>query len=192
MVAGAVLVLVVVVLVTPLSGLISERLSHGSSDSGRAAQAVIAWEAALASPILGYGDTRHQQGSTQSIAVGRTAGCSDCGQQDIGSHGQIWLLLIANGFPGTFFYIAFFTYGLWRYRRDKTPYGQAGELVILLGFVFMFAYESVGITLELTMIAYAILWRNDMHRQDELAAAEVAAPPRAGNARGSITSGLPA
>ncbi|HEY2577016.1 MAG TPA: O-antigen ligase family protein, partial [Streptosporangiaceae bacterium] len=110
LVMGGVLVVVIVIAVSPLSGLITTRLSHGSSDSGRAAQAVIAWEAALKSPILGYGDTRHQQGSTHSIAVGRTAGCSDCGQQDIGSHGQVWLLLISNGFPGTFFYLAFFVY----------------------------------------------------------------------------------
>ena len=190
LITGAVLAVVVIVLVTPVSGLISERLSHGSSNSGRAAQSKIAWEAALASPIIGFGDTRHQQGSTQSIAVGRTAGCSDCGQQDIGSHGQFWLLLIANGFPGTIAYLGFFAYGCWRYRKDRTPYGQAGVLVILLGFLFSFVYLAVGVTLALTMIAYAVLWRNDMHRQQELAdaaAAEAAGPVRgAGPIRGSI------
>lgn len=192
LISGAVLALAVIVLVTPVSGLISERLSHGSSNSGRAAQSKIAWEAALASPIIGFGDTRHQQGSTQSIAVGRTAGCSDCGQQDIGSHGQFWLLLIANGFPGTFCFMAFFAYGCWRYRKDRTPYGQAGVLVILLGFLFSFVYLSVGITLALTMIAYAVLWRNDIHRREELAAAEAAGAPGpgrgAGPVRGSIAS----
>lgn len=192
LVVTGLLVVVVVILLTPLSGLISQRLSHGSSDSGRAAQAVIAWDAAVKSPIIGYGDTRHQQGSSHSIVVGRTAGCSDCGQQDIGSHGQVFLLLISNGFVGTVFYLAFFGYGAWRYRRDKSLYGQAGELVILLGFVFMFAYMSVGITLSLTMIAYAVLWRNDMSRREELEAAEAVRPPGAGPGRGMITSGLPA
>jgi hypothetical protein len=161
-----VVVIAMAILLSPLSGLISQRLTHGSSDSGRAAQAVIAWEAALKSPIIGYGDTRHQQGSTHSIVVGRTANCSDCGQQDIGAHGQVFLLLIANGFVGTFFYLAFFIYGAWRYRRDRSLYGLAGELVILLGFVFMFAYLSVGVTLAFTMIAYAVLWRNDTQREE--------------------------
>ncbi|HLX47857.1 MAG TPA: O-antigen ligase family protein [Streptosporangiaceae bacterium] len=190
-VMGGILVIAVAIAISPLSTLISTRLSHGSSDSGRAAQAVIALEAALKSPIIGYGDTRHQQGSTNSIAVGRTAGCSDCGQQDIGSHGQVFLTLISNGFVGTFFYLAFFVSAAWRYRRDKTPYGQAGELVLLLGFIFMFAYMSVGITLALTMVAYAVLWKNEMVREDELKAAK-AAEPAIGNGRGSLTSIVPA
>jgi O-Antigen ligase len=191
-VVGGILVIVIAIAVSPLSSLISTRLSHGSSNSGRLAQAVIALEAADKSPVIGYGDTRHQQGSTQSIAVGRTAGCSDCGQQDIGSHGQVFLTLIANGFVGTFFYVAFFACGAWRYRRDKTPYGQAGELVILLGFMFMFTYESVGITLALTMVAYALLWKNDMAREEELKAAKAARTAAAGNGRASLNAIAPA
>ncbi len=52
---------------------------------------------AAASPIVGYGDTRQQQGSAKSIAVGPTAKCPNCGQQEVGSTGQLWLLLVCDG-----------------------------------------------------------------------------------------------
>jgi hypothetical protein len=119
--------------------------------------------------VIGFGDTRHEIGSTKSIAIGKTANCKDCGNAVIGGHGQLWLLFIANGFAGAFCYVAFFVNGTWRYRRDKTAYGIAGELVLLLGFVFMLVYEAVGSALMFTMLAYALLWKNN--RELQLAAA---------------------
>jgi hypothetical protein len=71
------------------------------------------------------------------------------------------LLLICNGWVGTAFFLSFFGYLGWRYRRDKTPYGMAGVLVILLSFLYMFAYTAVTAPLEFTMLAVALLWRND-------------------------------
>jgi hypothetical protein len=50
---------------------------------------------------------------------------------------------------------------------------MAGVLVILLSFFYMFAYVSVTAPLEFTMLAVALLWRNDQwlrsHRVDLLA-----------------------
>lgn len=165
-VAGAVvLVFVIAIFATPLHSLIASRISHGSSDSGRVSQTAIAIKGALASPILGYGDTRHAQGSTQSISIGQSANCRNCGSLDIGSHGQLWLLLFSDGIPATIFYLGFFGYGVWTFRRDKSPYGLAGVLVLLLGFVFMFVYLTIGTPLTFTVLAYALLWRNDMARR---------------------------
>lgn len=168
---GALLLVVVVLAATPLLSLVNARINKGSSDAGRTNQAIVAMKGALASPILGYGDTRREQGGSNSIAVGKSVNCPDCGNNSIGSHGQLWLLLISNGFVGTIFYLAFFGYGIWVFRRDKTPYGLAGVLVLLLSFVFSFVYEAVGPTLSFVMLAYVLLWRNDMCRREELAAA---------------------
>ena len=55
---------------TPLQGMISQRLANGASDARRGSLAVAATDAAESSPVLGYGDTRHQQGSVQSVSVG--------------------------------------------------------------------------------------------------------------------------
>ena len=40
---------------------------------------------------------------------------------------------------------------------------MAGVLVILLSFLYMFAYVSVTAALEFTMISVALLWRNDQY-----------------------------
>jgi hypothetical protein len=150
----------VVILATPLQGLITSRLQHGQSDSIRSALSVVAVQDALASPVLGYGDTRHLRGSPQSASIGPTASCPGCGESIVGSTGQLWLLLVCNGILGTVLYLAFFAYGVWRYRRDTTPYGLAGVLVLLLSFFYMFTYTASTIVLAITMLSYALLWRN--------------------------------
>jgi hypothetical protein len=187
------LVLALVFLASPLSDLISTRLANGQSDTARSSLSVMAVKDALASPLIGYGDTRREFGSQKSIAIGRTANCSACGQRSVGSNGQLWLLLITTGFPGTVLYLGFFGYGVWQYRRDKTPYGLTGVLVLLFGFVFSVAYDAVGGTLAFTMLAFAILWKNDRElRQagDPPVTANGHAQPD-GRPRG-ITAGLPA
>jgi len=174
-------VVAVVVLASPLHGLISDRLSHGKSNAVRSSLSGLATHVALSSPVIGYGDTRHELGSTNSIAVGKTAKCHSCGSRDIGGNGQLWMLLITSGFLGAGLYCSFFLYGIWRYWRDTTPYGLVGVLVLVLGFPFMIVYIAVGAPLTFTMLAYALLWKNDRVRREEAqaAAAESAAALRA-------------
>jgi hypothetical protein len=164
-VIGAVAVAAIVIIASPLHSLVSGRVQNGKSNDIRAAQASISVKDANASPLIGFGDTRHMQGSPQSIAVGPSGYCPTCGQYEIGSNGQLWLLLICSGYLGAALYLGFFGYGMWRYRHDTTPYGLAGELVLLLTFVFMFTYDAVGAPLIFTMLSLVMLWRNDMERR---------------------------
>jgi hypothetical protein len=165
----------VIVVASPLQSLIQQRLQHGKSNASRSSLSLIAVQDAVSSPLIGYGDSRHELGSVNSIAVGKTANCNNCGSRDIGGNGQLWLLLISSGFLGTFFYLAFFAYGAIRYWRDPTPYGLAGVLVLLLGFVFVIVYMAIGAPLACTMLSYAILWKNERARRIEAAAAAAAA-----------------
>ena len=158
---ATIVLVAVVILASPLQSLISQRLAHGKSNAGRAQTSSVALQDGVASPILGFGDTRHQLGSTSSITIGKTASCSRCGNAVIGGDGQLQLLLVSNGFAGAIFYCGFFAYGLWRYRRDYTPYGLTAGLVFVLGFVFMFVYDAGGPPLGFTMLAYALVWKND-------------------------------
>jgi hypothetical protein len=169
--AGVLALVAVVVVASPLQSLISQRLSHGKSNAVRSSLSGLAIDVALSSPVIGYGDTRHEQGSTNSIAVGKTAKCHSCGSRDIGGNGQLWMLLITSGFLGAGLYCAFFLYGIWRYWRDPTPYGLVGVLVLILGFPFMIVYIAVGPPLAFTMLAYALLWKNDRVRNEEAAEA---------------------
>jgi hypothetical protein len=190
---GGLLVVAVVVALSPLMGLITARINRGSSNAGRSNQAVVALKGGETSPILGYGDTRREQGGSNSIAVGKSANCPDCGNNSVGSHGQLWLLIFANGFLGAIFYFGFFGYGLWRFRRDKTPYGYAGILVLLLGFVFSVVYEAVGPTLVFMMLSYVLLWRNDTHRREQAAASGTGEPAAGtGNGQASLPAGVSA
>lgn len=162
----------VLLLATPAQSIVSSRLSHGDSNTLRANLSTLAVQDGVASPIVGYGDTRQERGSPGSIAVGPSPACPSCGQQAVGSNGQLYLLLVCNGLVGTILYLAFFAYGCCRFWRDRTPYGTAGVLVLLLSFVYMFAYTAVGAPLGLTMLAYALLWKSDRFNKEHPALAE--------------------
>lgn len=163
----------ILVLATPLQSVVAGRLSHPhkSSDQLRSGLASLTITDALSSPVIGYGDTRQKQGSSRSIAIGPTSKCKNCGQQAVGSTGQLWLVMICSGFTGAALYVGFFGYGAWRFRKDSTRYGLAGSLALLLSFVYMFAYDAVGAPLGFTMLAYAMLWRNDTFLRDQRDAA---------------------
>lgn len=163
--AALLVVLVIVGLVSPLGNIIDQRLQNGQSDPIRAALFSLSIKDGLSSPVLGYGDTRQQVGSINSIAIGPTPDCPLCGHAEVGSTGQFSLVLICTGFVGVFCYFGFFGYLGWRYRRDPTPYGWVGLLVILLSFVYMFTYDALAAPIGVTMISCGLLWRNDRQRR---------------------------
>lgn len=178
LVCAALALVAVAVVATPLQGLITSRLQHQQSNDIRSSLSATAIQDANSAPLIGYGDTRHQQGSTTSIAIGPSASCPSCGQYPVGSNGQLYLLMICSGWVGTALFLSFFAYLAWRYRRDKTPYGMAGLLVIGLSFVYMFAYVSVTAPLEFTMLAVALLWRNEQWQRGADRAADPAGSSR--------------
>ena len=160
----------VLIATTPLGGVITARLAHGRSNELRSHLAALAVVGGLASPVIGFGDTRQEQGSPASIAIGPSSRCPGCGQLEVGSTGQFWLLLECDGLLGAGLYLSFFAGAAWRYRRDASPFGVAGVLVLLLSFVFMLAYDATGAPLGFTMLALALLWKNDLHGKPGLAA----------------------
>lgn len=153
------------VVVTPLKGVITGRLHHGKSNNLRANLSSLSITDGLASPLIGFGDTRQEQGSPNSIAIGPSLKCPICGQLEVGSTGQLWLLLVCDGVLGAGLYLAFFASGIWYYRRDQSPEAMAGILVLLLSFVYMFTYDAVPAPLGFTMLAYALMWKNDMYHR---------------------------
>jgi hypothetical protein len=160
-----VVVAAVLAVATPVPGLLAKRLSTGGSAGLRTNLDGLAVRAGLSSPVIGYGDTRKQLGSLQSVAQGPTSDCPKCGQQAVGSTGQLWLLLVCNGAVGAVLYIGFFVVGAWRFRRDRTPYGQAGVLVLGLSLIYLFSYEALSAPLGFTMLGYALLLRNELERR---------------------------
>jgi hypothetical protein len=168
--AGRLWILVVVVLAaigpaialaaTPLGGVVSARLDNGKSNGVRSYLVDRAWDGFEASPIIGYGSTRNTSGGRNSITVGESAGCERCGNFTVGGNGQLWQLLFAHGAVGTIGYLGFFAYGLWRFRRDRSPIGVAGSAAIVTSFSAMLWYNSLVTPLAFMVLAYALLWRN--------------------------------
>jgi hypothetical protein len=157
-------------LASPLTGLVQQRLDNPHSDGIRAFTISRTLEVAQDSPVLGYGSTRRALGSGNSIAVGRNSDCAKCGNPVLGSTGQLWLLIIAQGFVGAALYVAFLLRSLWAFRRDRSALGWAGMLAVLLPLLYMFLYNALVIPLLITFFAIGLLWRNDQERQRDHAA----------------------
>jgi hypothetical protein len=148
------------VLASPLYDTIRLRLEHPHSNAGRLEQALAAVHGAYGSPIIGYGSTRTLVGSPLSIAQGATMDCPLCGGIAIGSAGELWLVLFANGFIGAALFVGYLLSSLWAFRRDRTAIGVAGRLTLMLALLYMLFYDAAGPPLTLIFLAIALLWRN--------------------------------
>ncbi len=159
----------VIFLGSPLTTIVSERLDNPQSNLTRSYTAEYTWQAALTSPIIGYGGTRSAQGGTQSIAIGQTAQCQLCGNPTLGGNGPFWAVLIGQGLVGAALHVGYFLRTAWCYRRDTTPIGLAGLLAVLLPLLYMFLYNSLVAPLLLVFLSIALLWRNDLARTEAAA-----------------------
>ncbi len=149
-----------VFIASPLEAVVQERLANPHSNDIRSNLGTAAIKGAFESPIVGWGTTRQVRGSHQSIAIGTSATCTNCGNADIGSTGQFWLTVFAQGILGVTLYLGFFLSALWFYRGDRTPSGVAARMTILMSMWFMFVYTGEGWALALQMIGVGMLWRH--------------------------------
>ena len=120
---------------------------------------------AATSPVIGFGSTRQTIGSDASIAIGPSGECPKCGGRDIGSTGQLWLLLIAQGFLGAVLYLGFFLRSLWAYRTDHSVLGIAGTAVVLLEMFYSLFYTALTMPLATAFVSIGLLWRNQQLRK---------------------------
>lgn len=158
--AGVAAVLALAISMSPLGGLVEQRLQTGHSNEIRQSLASAAVDIAKQSPIIGFGSTRDTLGSEASIAVGPTPDCPRCGGRVIGSTGQFTLLLVAQGFMGLFLYGSFLVMSLWTYRSDHSPLGLAAWAVIVMELFFGFFYTALTMPLAITFASIGLLWRN--------------------------------
>ena len=158
-------------LATPLSTVVTERVGNPHSDQVRSWLSELSLDAAVSSPVLGYGTTRDTVGSQQSIAVGQSPECPQCGNRVVGSTGHLWLLLISQGLVGTALYVGFFVRSLWAYRHDHSAIGVAGTLVILMSLFYLGVYSALNVPLLIVLLSVGLLWRNAEYRATESAIA---------------------
>ncbi len=167
----------VLVLTTPLQDTVTQRLdAQTNSNDLRGSLSIDAITVATHSPVIGYGSTRSTIGSNKSLTIGKSAGCLKCGNRVIGSTGQLWLVLIAQGYAGALLYLLFLFQGVVRYWRDSSVVGIAGTLVLLLSAFYSALYTAVVSPLAIALIGLALLWRNSDARARAAAPAVANSP----------------
>ncbi|MEU4545409.1 hypothetical protein [Nonomuraea dietziae] len=145
---------------SPLADLVTQRIDNPHSNDIRAFTVSATVRAAGGSPFIGYGNTRNALGNHRTITTGKTDWCTECGHPPLGSDGQLWHLIITQGFVGAALYVAFFVGAIRRHWPDRSPIGLAGVLVMFLVLLYMFVYDGLVTPLSLYLISFALLWRN--------------------------------
>jgi hypothetical protein len=154
-----------VVALSPLPGLVQDRLENPHSNNRRTLLAEETTRSALmGSPLVGFGSTRNVQGDLGQVSGGDRVGCKACGSPPLGTQGHVWLLIFANGIVGTIAFCAFFAIRFLRHWRDRGAYSLAGCCVLIACTLFMITYDMVEVPLYTVMIAVALMWRA---RRDE-------------------------
>jgi hypothetical protein len=154
-----------VVAVSPLHNVIGERLNNGKSNGVRAFTTQRALELAADSPVIGYGSTRAAQGSSTSIAIGKSPDCPQCGNIAIGINGYFFMLLMSTGWVGAFLFLGFGVVQIWRVRGDPSPTVAAGITVIVMTGFYGFFYD-ISSWMLVPFVTLGILWREAQRRHE--------------------------
>lgn len=141
--------------VTPLGQIIQLRLTNGYGDAERAYLYRTSFELVQESPLVGYG-------APVDVAEGSLSA---------GTHGQLWTVLVSQGFPGLFFFTAFLLWALWKSSRPL-PLGHPGdrharfwcEIAIFTAIIQMPYYDLLPWGLPIAMIAAGLAWRESEGR----------------------------
>lgn len=172
----------VLFIATPLHTVVQQRASHGQSNGIRSFLASAAVNGAEHSPVLGWGGPRKARGSANSIAVGPSASCPQCGGAGIGSTGEFWYIMFCQGFVGLLMYLAFFGVSFWSLRRERGTVAVAARLVVILTVFYTLFYNNLPVALTLMMLSVGLATREILDRPPE-----DRAPTRPVPSRGPLT-----
>jgi hypothetical protein len=137
-----------IIFLSPLRGIIDARLAHPHSNQGRLEQSQEAARRASQSPLIGYGAPLPSEDE-------------DIGH-NIGTHGQIWLVVFSHGFPGLILYLAFFGFLAWHFRRCRTQSELWAHTLVLMALIMMPVYGFLSLNFDITMAALGIAFRDEL------------------------------
>jgi hypothetical protein len=155
-----VLLATVVVVASPLGGLVVERLHNPHSNSRRHNLAVeTVRSVAQGSPVVGFGTTRDVQGNFFSIAGGSTPDCPACGSPPLGTQGQIWLVVFSQGLVGLAIFAGFFAITFRRSWRSHTEIELVTTVVLVFFAIQVFVYDTLGLPMFIVVTTMAAFGR---------------------------------
>lgn len=154
---GAAAVVLVLLAASPLGNVAEQRQTGDApSDDIRGYSIQRAFEVAESSPVLGFGGTRAQAGSHDTIAVGKSPTCSNCGNLPIGTNGQLWFTIVGQGFLGGVFYLMFHVALLRRFVPSSSALVVAGAATMVMALWFSLVYDRTGPTGCIELLAIAV------------------------------------
>jgi O-antigen ligase len=137
--------LLVAFFLTPLGGLISDRLAHPHSNQGREALYHEAIDRTEESPLVGYGGPIPSQDSSASPPVG--------------THSELFFLSISYGIPSVVFFAGWFGLTFLRSSRlGSLPHFWAHVAILI--FLMEAPYYLLEMHIPVAMIIAALLWRD--------------------------------
>jgi xanthosine utilization system XapX-like protein len=134
------------VLLTPLDRYLTDRLAHQHSNERRESLADQAVAGALERPLLGYGGPRESSETPNA--------------PDIGTHGQVYLVIFSHGIPGLAFFGGWWLWVLWISRRAATGPPLWCHVMLLVGVLEFLYYDMMPTQLHLMMVVAAVAWRD--------------------------------
>jgi hypothetical protein len=143
--AGLLMVVGLSLFVPKLNQLVGDRILHPHSDDGRKGLISEAIERAREKPLVGFGTP--------------VASVIDPSKPSVGTHGQLWLVLVTTGFPGTLFFLGWYGTTLFRTRKGATAFGPWCHVVLFISLVQLAFYEQLPTQLHITVIAAALALR---------------------------------
>ena len=135
-----------VVWLTPLQGIIQRRLFETPNLSTRTSLASASVDLARESPLVGFGSPVEETLLQNSNSV------------SVGTHGQLWTLLVSHGVIAVLLYVGFFVAVLW-YTRHVGLRGVWLQVTIVVLLVQAPFYSSVPLPLILGAVAVGLLTR---------------------------------
>jgi hypothetical protein len=140
---------------TPLERYVSDRLTHQHSNERRSSLSGQAVRGALERPLLGYGGPRESPDLPNA--------------PEIGTHGQVYLVLYSQGLPGLAFFVGWWLWALWGSHRGATGPPLWCHVMLLIGVLEFLYYDMMPTQLHLMMAVAAVAWRE---REAQAAAPE--------------------
>jgi polysaccharide biosynthesis protein PslJ len=139
-------VVAIAVLATPLGGVVHDRIGHAGSTSLRLTLIDQSAQGALQSPVVGYGVPLPQPVSQYALP-------------NVGTQGQLWLVLVSVGIPGTAFFLLWLLYVFWSSRSANDPVTFAVHVAILISLPQLPFYGWMPTEMFMIMAVSALVWR---------------------------------
>jgi hypothetical protein len=146
-VIAALFVLAVLIVTTPLGTLAGERLDNGHSDARRENLVQESLATTAEAPILGHG--------------GPVVDIEKPDRAPIGTHGQLWLLLVSHGVVGAGLYVGALLLMLVKSRHaPPDSIGFWANAAVFVALVQIPFYSQIPVQLQLVMVAAALALRS--------------------------------